>query len=131
MFVFNFHPVQSFSDYIIGAVGGGEGAACAAGPRACVLPPCVGFIALARAGVPVSGDYRLILSSDDAEFGGHRRIDRSVSYPSLPEYSNRPFFIKVREGRGALCARTRWRVNDGVHMRRFTPRRVRFSSSRP
>ncbi|MDW3211933.1 MAG: alpha amylase C-terminal domain-containing protein [Reichenbachiella sp.] len=32
--------------------------------------------------VPEKGEYKVILSSDDLVFGGHDRIDTSVSYPS-------------------------------------------------
>lgn len=32
--------------------------------------------------VPEKGEYKVILSSDDPKFGGHDRIDTSVSYPS-------------------------------------------------
>ncbi|MEP5362295.1 MAG: alpha amylase C-terminal domain-containing protein [Reichenbachiella sp.] len=32
--------------------------------------------------VPEKGEYKVILSSDDSAFGGHDRIDTSVSYPS-------------------------------------------------
>ena len=32
--------------------------------------------------VPVEGDYRLILSSDDLRFGGHGRTDNSLAYPT-------------------------------------------------
>jgi 1,4-alpha-glucan branching enzyme len=33
--------------------------------------------------VPTEGDYKLILSSDDQEFGGHARADSTVTYPSV------------------------------------------------
>ena len=49
LFVFNFHPSQSFTDY----------------------------------GIPVlSGDYRIVLSSDDESYGGFNRIDTDVAYGS-------------------------------------------------
>ena len=33
--------------------------------------------------VPAEGEYRLILSSDDPQFGGHGRIDAGIAYPSV------------------------------------------------
>jgi 1,4-alpha-glucan branching enzyme len=33
--------------------------------------------------VPAEGEYRLILSSDDPQFGGHDRIDAGIAYPSV------------------------------------------------
>ena len=33
--------------------------------------------------VPVEGDYRLVLSSDDPRFGGHGRTDDAISYPTV------------------------------------------------
>ncbi|SCU91579.1 LAMI_0E06458g1_1 [Lachancea mirantina] len=47
LFIFNFHPTQSFVDY--------------------------------RIGVEQSGCYRIALNSDHSDFGGHNRIDESVS----------------------------------------------------
>ena len=49
LFVFNFHPTVSFTDYAI----------------------------------PVKGKYRIVLDSDDPEFGGFNRIDRNVIYASV------------------------------------------------
>ncbi|MCX8238975.1 MAG: alpha amylase C-terminal domain-containing protein [Akkermansiaceae bacterium] len=33
--------------------------------------------------VPAEGEYRLILSSDDPQFGGHGRADAGIAYPSV------------------------------------------------
>jgi 1,4-alpha-glucan branching enzyme len=56
VFAFNFHPIQSFSDYQFAA------------------PP---------------GRYAIILNSDDAPFGGHRRVDNATPHltlaPSRPD----------------------------------------------
>lgn len=49
LFVFNFHPTRSFTDY----------------------------------GIPVMGKFRIILDSDDPEFGGFDRIDRNAVYLSI------------------------------------------------
>ncbi|GLH08149.1 1,4-alpha-glucan-branching enzyme [Gryllus bimaculatus] len=53
LFVFNFHPSKSFTDY--------------------------------RVGVEMPGDYKIVLSSDDEQFGGFKRTDASVSHLSFPE----------------------------------------------
>ena len=53
LFVFNFHPNQSFTDY--------------------------------KVGVEEAGSYRVVLSSDDEMFGGHKRIDCSVEHRTFEE----------------------------------------------
>ncbi|KDE03556.1 1,4-alpha-glucan-branching enzyme [Microbotryum lychnidis-dioicae p1A1 Lamole] len=52
LFVFNFHPTNSFTDY--------------------------------RLGTDWPGKYAVVLSSDDKEFGGHGRIDKSVEHFTTP-----------------------------------------------
>ncbi len=49
LFVFNFHPTRSFTDY----------------------------------GIPVKGKFRIILDTDDPDFGGFNRIDRNAVYLSI------------------------------------------------
>jgi 1,4-alpha-glucan branching enzyme len=49
LFVFNFHPSSSFTDY----------------------------------GIPIKGKFRVIIDSDDPEFGGFDRIDRKSTYTSV------------------------------------------------
>ena len=49
LFVFNFHPTQSFTDY----------------------------------GIPVKGKFRIVLDTDDPDFGGFNRIDRNAVYLSV------------------------------------------------
>jgi 1,4-alpha-glucan branching enzyme len=49
LFVFNFHPTQSFTDY----------------------------------GIPVKGKFRIVLDTDDPDFGGFNRIDRNAVYLSI------------------------------------------------
>jgi len=52
LFVFNFHPVKSFTSY----------------------------------GIPLGeGKYHLTLSSDNGRYGGHDRVDESITYYTLPE----------------------------------------------
>ena len=49
LFVFNFHPTQSFTDY----------------------------------GIPIKGKFRVVLDTDDPDFGGFNRIDRNAVYLSV------------------------------------------------
>ncbi|CAI5445818.1 unnamed protein product [Caenorhabditis angaria] len=53
VFIFNFHPTQSFADYSIG--------------------------------IDQPGKYGLALNSDDAQFGGHSRIDPSSQYHTFED----------------------------------------------
>ncbi|CAH0562702.1 unnamed protein product [Brassicogethes aeneus] len=53
LFVFNFHPTQSFPDYTLGIEFGGE--------------------------------FRIVLCSDDEQFGGHKRVDTSIPIFTKPE----------------------------------------------
>ncbi|KAL1475426.1 hypothetical protein MTO96_019632, partial [Rhipicephalus appendiculatus] len=55
LFVLNFHPFKSFSDYEVG--------------------------------IETPGKYKVVLDSDAEEFGGHKRIDRSVDIFTF----NKPF----------------------------------------
>ena len=64
LFVFNFHPINSYTDYRVGTDWGGE--------------------------------YRVILSSDDVEFGGHGRIDKSVQHFTTPmEWNGRKNWLQL------------------------------------
>jgi 1,4-alpha-glucan branching enzyme len=49
LFVYNFHPAKSFTDY----------------------------------GIPLAGNFNLVLDSDDPRFGGFDRVDRSVIYRAV------------------------------------------------
>ncbi len=63
LFVFNFHPVKSYTDY----------------------------------GIPIKGKFRIIIDSDDPEFGGFNRIDRNTLYISQKKAErqtiNLPFYL--------------------------------------
>lgn len=49
-----------------------------------------------RIGVEVDGSYKIVLSSDDPEFGGFGRIDKSVTFVTVPEgYSGRRNYVQV------------------------------------
>jgi len=48
------------------------------------------FYLVHRIGVEVSGKYKVVLDSDDREFGGHGRLDHSVHFFTSPEgFANR------------------------------------------
>ncbi|ORX35765.1 putative 1,4-alpha-glucan branching enzyme [Kockovaella imperatae] len=64
LFVFNFHPTNSFADY--------------------------------RVGVDIPGKYKVILATDDKEFGGHGRVEHSVDFFTTPmEWNNRKNWLQV------------------------------------
>lgn len=64
LFVFNFHPTQSFADY--------------------------------RIGVEEAGQFKIILSSDDPQFGGQGRINKDVLHFTQPHpYAGRRNSIQV------------------------------------
>ncbi|KPV77968.1 glycoside hydrolase family 13 protein [Rhodotorula graminis WP1] len=64
LWVFNFHPTQSFTDY--------------------------------RVGTDWAGEYRVVLSSDDKEFGGHANIDKAVKHFTTPmEWNGRKNFMQL------------------------------------
>lgn len=64
VFIFNFHPTSSFTDY--------------------------------KVGVELPGKYQIVLDSDEEQFGGHRRLDHSVSYFTFAEeYAGRSNHIMV------------------------------------
>ena len=49
LFVFNFHPVKSYTDY----------------------------------GIPIAGNFNIVLDSDDPKFGGFDRLDRRTTYRAI------------------------------------------------
>lgn len=51
LFVFNFHPTKSFTDY--------------------------------KLGLDLTGPLKIILNSDNTEYGGHNRIDNNIAYSTL------------------------------------------------
>lgn len=64
LFIFNFHPTKSFTDY--------------------------------RVGTDWAGEYVCVFSSDDKEFGGHDRVDKSVHHFTTPmEWNGRKNWMQV------------------------------------
>lgn len=64
LFVFNFHPTNSFPDY--------------------------------RVGVDVAGEYKIVLSSDDKQYGGFENVDVNVKFVTTPlEWNNRKNWLHV------------------------------------
>lgn len=64
LFVFNFHPTKSFTDY--------------------------------KVGLNLSGSLKIVLNSDNPEYGGHNRIDTNTPYSTNNgEWSGRQNHINV------------------------------------
>jgi 1,4-alpha-glucan branching enzyme len=45
--------------------------------------------------IPMGGDYQVILNSDSPGFGGHGRIDESITYTSVYRKENRTNYLRV------------------------------------
>jgi 1,4-alpha-glucan branching enzyme len=45
--------------------------------------------------IPQAGEYRIILNSDDPEFGGHGRIDKGISYFTMPGPGNKNHRLSI------------------------------------
>jgi 1,4-alpha-glucan branching enzyme len=66
LFIFNFHPTNSFSDY--------------------------------RVGVDSPGQYRIVLSSDDKQYGGFENVDVNVKFFTTPlEWNGRNNWLQVSD----------------------------------
>ena len=64
LFVFNFHPTNSFADY--------------------------------RVGVDVAGEYKIVLSSDDKQYGGFENVDVNAKFVTTPlEWNGRKNWVHV------------------------------------
>ncbi len=64
LFVFNFHPTNSFTDY--------------------------------RVGINVAGEYKIVLSSDDKQYGGFENVDVNVKFFTTPmEWNGRNNWLQV------------------------------------
>lgn len=65
LFIFNFHPQKSFTDY--------------------------------RVGVDIAGEYTIILSSDEKEYGGFENVTSGGKYLTTPlEWNGRKNWTEVR-----------------------------------
>jgi 1,4-alpha-glucan branching enzyme len=45
--------------------------------------------------VPNPGEYEIILNSDNAQFGGHGRIDDSITYKTYQKENDSSYYLKV------------------------------------
>ncbi|GAB4407945.1 MAG: alpha-amylase family glycosyl hydrolase [Bacteroidia bacterium] len=52
--------------------------------------------------VPQAGSYRILLDSDSAAYGGHGRIDDSLTYATIPDENGEPFLHLYLTNRTAL-----------------------------
>lgn len=73
IFLFNWHPVNSVSNY--------------------------------EFFVPIAGDYKIILDSDSEQFGGHKRVDDSMIYPTQIK-DNKPILTVYNVNRSVLVFKT-------------------------
>jgi 1,4-alpha-glucan branching enzyme len=62
LFVFNFHPVNSYTDY----------------------------------GIQIAGKFKVALDSDDSEFGGFDRIDKTIHYTSIRKAERNTLNVPLR-----------------------------------
>jgi 1,4-alpha-glucan branching enzyme len=66
LFVFNFHPTNSFTDY--------------------------------RVGIDAAGEYKIVLSSDDKQYGGFENVDVNVKFITTPlEWNGRKNWLQVSD----------------------------------
>lgn len=64
LFIFNFHPTKSFTDY--------------------------------RVGINVAGEYKIVLSSDDKQYGGFENVDVNVKFfTTALEWNGRKNWLQV------------------------------------
>ena len=64
LFIFNFHPTNSFTDY--------------------------------RVGVDIAGEYKIVLSSDDKQYGGFENVDVKARFNTTPlEWNGRKNWLQV------------------------------------
>jgi 1,4-alpha-glucan branching enzyme len=85
LFIFNFHPTQSFTDYRVGI---GK-------PRIIYV-----VIFLHILDIEDAGQYKIVLSSDDKKFGGWENIDTTLTYETNPlSWNGRKNYIQVRPRR--------------------------------
>ena len=64
LFIFNFHPTDSFTDY--------------------------------RVGVDTAGEYKIVLSSDDKQYGGFENVDVNPRFFTTPlEWNGRKNWLQV------------------------------------
>ena len=93
LWIFNFHPTNSFTDY--------------------------------RVGTDWAGEYEVVLSSDDVEFGGHGRVDKSVKHFTTPmEWNGRKNWLQVGGRRLSNREKTvlRWLIR--FHLQVYLPNRT-------
>ena len=74
LFIFNFHPTKSFTDY--------------------------------RVGVEEAGEYKVVLNSDEPQFGGFDNIKSNSTYITTPmAWNNRKNFLQVSVVPLSVCIR--------------------------
>jgi 1,4-alpha-glucan branching enzyme len=84
LFIFNFHPANSFTDY--------------------------------RVGVDVAGEYKIVLSSDDKQYGGFENVDVKVRFFTTPlEWNGRKNWLQVVGLMYGIVIRATHRLPSGLY----------------
>jgi len=84
LFIFNFHPTQSFTDY--------------------------------RVGMNVDGEYKIVLSSDDKQYGGFENVDVNSRYVTTPsEWNGRKNWVQVSGVPHVILFPVPHRLATGLH----------------
>jgi 1,4-alpha-glucan branching enzyme len=92
LFIFNFHWTNSYTDYRVGVEEPGA-------PRDCIAGPC---------SFGLAGEYKIVLNSDEARFGGHDRVDMATKHFTSPlAWNGRKNFLQAYlPTRTVLCLAT-------------------------
>jgi 1,4-alpha-glucan branching enzyme len=84
LFIFNFHPTESFTDY--------------------------------RVGIDVAGEYKIVLSSDDKQYGGFENVDVNVKFVTTPlEWNGRKNWLQVSGSSHVIVFAPPHRLALGLH----------------
>lgn len=79
-------------------------------------------------GIETPGEYKIILSTDDPHFGGHNRIDCTISYFTQPDgYAGRRNSIQVNTPTSKLLLYTYDRLKNKSYVLKFKKKKVRVS----
>ncbi|SRR6266851_2404327 len=84
LFIFNFHPTESFTDY--------------------------------RVGIDVAGEYKIVLSSDNKQYGGFENVDLNAKFVTTPlEWNGRKNWLQVSASSHVIAFAPSHRLASGLH----------------
>lgn len=84
LFIFNFHPTESFTDY--------------------------------RVGVDVDGEYKIVLSTDDKQYGGFENVDVNAKFVTTAlEWNGRKNWLQVSGLSHIIVVSPPHRLASGLH----------------